>query len=216
LNALIAPLWGLSGFKNLIEDIKTKNTPVLLTGVIDVQTAHLIAGVESFVNAPSLIVAEDELKAKEIYEDIRFFNKNAMYYPTRDFIFYSADVHSRETDMQRARVVNALVNDKRPTVVLSVEALFDRHIKKETFEKYIITISEGQVINVDKLIESLVFMGYERTELVEGAGQFTVRGGIIDVFSPVEETAVRIEMWDNEIDSVRTMDCYSQRSLEKN
>lgn len=215
MNALITPLLGLSSFKNLVEDIKTKNTPVLLTGVIDVQTVHLIAGVESCVNAPSLIVVENELKAKEVYEDLRFFNKNVMHYPARDFIFYSADVHSRETDMQRAKVVNSLIKDKRPTVVLSVEALFDRHVTKEAFAKHIITINEGQVIEVENLIESLVFMGYERTELVEGAGQFSVRGGIIDIFSPVEETAVRIEMWDDEVDSIRTMDCYSQRSLEK-
>lgn len=215
MNALIAPLLGLSEFKSLIEDIKTKNTPVLLTGVIDVQTVHLIAGVESCVHAPSLIVVENELKAKEISEDLHFFNKNIMHYPTRDFIFYSADVHSRETDMQRAKVVNALIKNERPTVVLSVEALFDRHVKKEDFQNHIVTVSEGQVLDVEKFVEILVFMGYERTELVEGAGQFSVRGGIIDVFSPVEETAVRIEMWDDEVDSVRTMDCYSQRSLEK-
>ncbi|MGL4790567.1 MAG: transcription-repair coupling factor, partial [Anaerotignaceae bacterium] len=215
MRGLLEPLNKLSGFTNLIEDLKNKNTPLLLTGVIDVQISHMIGAVGEKLNVPSLIIAENDLKAKEICEDLRFFNKNTVYYPSKDFIFYSAHVHSRETDRQRAMVINKILKGERPNVVISIEALFDRRIKPEVFKKHIIKLEEGQIINIDDLAKSLILLGYERTELVEGAGQFSIRGGIVDVFSPVMDTAIRIEFWDEEIDSIRTMDTYSQRSIEK-
>ncbi len=214
-NALLKPLNELNSFKQLVEDIKTKSTPILATGVIDVQSVHLAAGIIESVGAPALIIAENELKAKEIYEDLKFFNKDAEIYPSRDFIFYSADVHSRETDRQRQRVLSSLLKGKRNTVVLCVEALFDRKPKKEDFEKHVLFLEEGQHIDVEDLSRKLIFMGYERCDIVESVGQFSIRGGIVDIFSPIEEAAVRLEMWDDEVDSIRTMDVYSQRSLER-
>ena len=214
-NAFLKPLQKLKGFRRVVEDIENNNTPVLLAGAIDVQSSHLIAAVAENMNTSVLVIAENELKAKKIYEDTKFFNKNTMFYPSKDFIFYSADVHSGENDRQRHSVVNALIKEKNPIIVLSIEALFGRRVEKEKFSEHIFSLKEGETLDIDEFIGKLVYMGYERCELVEGIGQFCVRGGILDIYSPVEDTAVRIEMWDDEIDSIRTMDVYSQRSIDR-
>ncbi len=200
-------------FKNLME--KEKST-VLATGVLDSQKAHLIYAMEYLLKKSSLIIAANELKAKEIYDDMRFFIKDKiMYYPSKDIIFYSADVKSSDIIKKRFEIIEKLINGEKISVVLSIEALFDRLAEKEIFKKHIININEGDKISLDELAKKLIFMGYERCELVEGQGQFAVRGGIMDLFSSVMENAVRIEFWDDEVDSIRILDSYSQRSVER-
>ena len=205
----------LESYERLKDDIKNKNTPILATGVIDVQNMQLASALSSQLMRPALIIAENELMAKKMYEDYRFFDKNVCLFPSRDIIFFSADVHSRETDIKRFKIINSLLKGERKSVIISAETLFDRFVKKEIFEKSIITLSEGDIVNTDELIKKLVMLGYERTEQIEGTGQFSVRGGIIDIFSPVEDNAVRIELWDDEIDTIRIMDVYTQRSTER-
>lgn len=215
MKAFIEPLLELDGYRRLLDCIKLKNTPVLATGVIDVQKTHMTAGIMTHLSRPVLILAANELKAKAIWEDIQFFTENSYYYPAKDILFYSADVHSKDIVKKRFQVMNCLLNDQKPVIVASIEALFDRFMRKETFCNYIVKLETGQVIFQRELIQKLSVMGYERTELVEAPGQFAVRGGILDVFSPIEDNAVRIEFWDDEIDSIRSMDAYSQRSVEK-
>lgn len=205
----------LESYERLKDDIKNKNTPILATGVIDVQNMQLASALSSQLMRPALIIAENELMAKKMYEDYRFFDKNVCLFPSRDIIFFSADVHSRETDIKRFKIINSLLKGERKSIIISAETIFDRFVKKEIFEKSIITLSEGDIVNTDELIKKLVMLGYERTEQIEGTGQFSVRGGIIDIFSPVEDNAVRIELWDDEIDTIRIMDVYTQRSTER-
>lgn len=216
LNTIIAPLLENKEFdllKNLIEKGKS---PVLATGVLDSQKAHLIYGIESLINKSSLIIASSELKAKEIYEDMQFFIKDKiMYYPSKDIIFYSADVKSTDIIKKRFEVIDKLISGEKISVVLSVEALFDRLVEKNIFKNFIIEINEGDSVDINELAQKLVFMGYERCELVEAQGQFAIRGGIIDLYSSVMENAVRIEFWDDEVDSIRLLDSFSQRSVEK-
>ncbi len=214
MKALMEPLLELDSYNHLLRDIKAKNTPVLTTGVIDVEQIHLVGGVKTHLERPALIITYSELRAKEIAEDMRFFDKNAMVYPSKDIIFYSADVHSKDIIKNRFLVLDALLKGEKPTVILSVEALFDRLVKKEVFQSFKLGIRPGDIIQMDTLVEKLVFMGYEKTEQVEGPGQFALRGGIIDIFSGVEENPVRIEFWDDEVDSIRVIDPYSQRSIE--
>lgn len=215
MNALIEPLKELEGYNRLLKNISTNITPVLATGVIDVQQSHIIHAASNHLNRPALIVTSSELKAKEICDDIRFFDKEVMYYPSKDIIFYSADVQSHDIVKNRFSVINALINGETPTIVLSVEALFDRLMEKQIFETFIIKLKSSDIIKMDDLIKKLIYIGYERTELVEGAGQFAARGGILDIFSPTEDNPIRIEFWDDEIDSIRVIDAYSQRTIDK-
>ena len=216
MDALINPLKQLDSFQKIIAAIKQQTTPILVTGVIDSQKAHLSYGIQKEHNMPALIVASSELKAREIYDDMRFFlGDKVMYYPSKDIIFYNADLKSIDIETQRFSVLHSLIHNEKPTIVLSVEALFDRLVEKDIFAKFILNLEVGQEISINRLAEMLVYIGYERRDLVESAGQFAVRGGIMDLFTAINDDAIRLEFWGDEIDSIRLLDSLSQRSIEK-
>lgn len=216
MNALLKPFSENKSFNNIINSIKNNITPVMATGVIDSQKTHLIYYINQCLERQSLIITNSELKAKEIYNDLKFFLKeDVMFYPSKDIIFYSADVKSIDIIKERFEVINRLLNGDKITLVLSIEALFDKLVPKNIFKDYIIDINSGDNISIEELSTKLMFMGYERTELVEGQGQFALRGGIMDLYSTISENAVRIEFWGDEIDSIRILDSFSQRSVEQ-
>ncbi|WP_304507108.1 transcription-repair coupling factor [Anaerotignum sp.] len=215
MKALTEPLLELEGYQNVLEAIRKNHTPVFATGVIDVEKMHLLYSLKEHCEKPLLILTYSELRAREILEDISFFYKNAIYYPAKDILFYSADVHSTEMNRQRFATMERLLSGERPVIVASMEALLDRYPAKEVFTQFILTLKVGDIVDINKLTKQLVCLGYERTELVESAGQFALRGGILDIYSLTAEDAVRIEFWDDEIDSIRSMDASSQRSVDK-
>ncbi|WP_352399499.1 transcription-repair coupling factor [Anaerotignum sp.] len=215
MKTLTEPLLELEGYQNVLESIRNNHTPVFATGVIDVEKAHLLFSIKEHCQRPLLILTYSELRAREILEDISFFHRNPIYYPAKDILFYSADVHSMEMNRQRFIAMERLLSGERSIIVASMEALLDRFPRKEIFTKFILTLKVGDVLNMTQLIRQLICLGYERTELVESAGQFALRGGILDIYSLTCDEAVRIEMWDDEIDSIRSMDPASQRSVDK-
>lgn len=212
---LTEPLTEFADYRYLLENIKSKNTPVLTTGVIDVQKTLLIYAICEHTGCNALIITDNESTAKDIYNDLSFLDDKAVYLPAKDFIFYSADVHSSDITKQRFKTIDDCLKGEARFVCTTAEALFERLMPKKELEKNIIELKEGDVISLEELQKKLVFMGYERSEIVEGVGQFAVRGGIVDIFSPVQESAVRIEFWDDEVDSVRSFDAMSQRSVGK-
>ncbi|MFV0314532.1 MAG: transcription-repair coupling factor, partial [Anaerotignum sp.] len=215
MKTLTEPLLELEGYQNVLQSIEMKSTPVFVTGVIDVEKAHILFSIKEHLKRSLLILTHSELRAREIIENLSFFQKNSIYFPSKDILFYSADVHSMEMNRQRFGAMERLLSGERSIVVASMEALLDRYPKKEIFTKFILSLKVGEVVNMDKLIKQLVCLGYERTELVESAGQFALRGGILDVYSLTADEPVRIELWDDEIDSIRSIDATSQRSIDK-
>jgi len=190
VNGLIKPLNELAGFVSLKDAINKKKTPVMAAGVMDSQKAHLAAGLSEAMGAPVLFVAASELKAKEVFSDLRFFYKNkALLFPSKDIIFYGADVRSAEILKRRFETLGALLSGEKYAVCCSVEALFDRLSPAGAFKNAILKIETGQNLPIDKLAERLVFIGYERADAVEGAGQFALRGGILDVCAPIDNAA---------------------------
>lgn len=215
MKSLTEPLLELESYQSLLEEIRIGHTPVFATGVIDVEKNHLLYAMGEHLRRPMVILTHSEVRAKEILEDMQFFTKAGMYYPAKDILFYSADVHSMEMNRQRFLVVEKLLEGQCPLIVASVEAFLDRYPKKDVFASFLLTLRVGEVRELSDLTKQLVFMGYERAELVESPGQFAVRGGILDIYPLTAEDAVRIEFWDDEIDSIRAMDAQSQRSVDK-
>lgn len=210
---LTEPLTELVDYRYLLENIKSKNTPVLTTGVIDVQKTQLIYSVCEHIGCNALIITDNESAAKDIYNDLEMLDDNAVHFPAKDFIFYSADVHSSDITKQRFKTIDKCIKGEARFICATAESLFERLMPKKELEKNIVVLKEGDIISLEELQKKLVFMGYERSEIVEGIGQFAVRGGIVDIFSPVHETAARIEFWDDEVDSIRSFDAMSQRSV---
>lgn len=206
-------------FKEVIKLINnTKSNGVIsLAGTLESQKAHVLSTISNTINSTNIIICESEIGAKSYFDDLKFFLKDKVfYYPSKDIIFYSADVKSTDIIKRRFEVIKNILENKTDniTIVLSIEALFDRLVDPSIFQKFILNFRAGDLININDISNKLLLMGYEKYENIEGAGQFAVRGGIIDIFSPIFDNAFRIELYGDEIDSIRIVDVVSGRSIE--
>lgn len=218
MKTFYAPLSELAGIEQLKKDFEVTGQPVMISGCIDTQKIHLVhAAVNDY--RFRLIIAGDEAKAREMQEDSRFFDKSSIYYPAKDFIFYSADVHGNQLAGERLRCIQKIIaaqdNKTNITVITTIDGCVDMLMPLQRYRDNIIHFKNSDIIDTEKLISKLVGIGYTRVPMIDGQGQFAVRGGIIDIFSYTDETPVRIELWDDEIDSIRFFDVESQRSVEK-
>ena len=214
MKAFIQPLQSLAEFEQ-IQKCAGENRGIMeISGCIESQKVHMMYGLSGLF--PShLILAEDEKRAKQIYEDYRFYDKEVYYYPAKDLLFFQADIHGNLLIRQRMQVIKALLEKERITVVTSIDGCMDFLLPLEEIKKSLIHYESDSPIDLEALKDSLVALGYERVGQVEMPGQFSVRGGIIDIYSLTEENPWRIELWGDEIDSIRSFDAESQRSLEK-
>ena len=214
LKTFTAPLMELKEFIDIRDNIKLKNLPVQVTGCIDSQKCHLIYGLgEDFTFR--VIVTYNDLKAKEIYEDYRLYDKEVYLYPAKDIIFYSADIHGNAIVRDRLKILRRIIEHKNTTVIVTLDGGMDRLLPLQMVKDRVIKVNKDSIIKLQELSASLVHLGYERQAQVEAPGDFAIRGGIIDIFPLTEEAPYRIELWGDEIDSIRTFDVSSQRSIEQ-
>lgn len=208
------PLKELKEFTDLYDELYQKRGPLQVSGCMDSQKTHLMYELSKDLSW-KLVVTYDDSRAKEIYDDFRLFDGNVWLYPAKDLLFYSADIHGNLMTKQRMVVVKQLMENKSGIVVTTFDGLMDHLLPIQNLEKHILTVKAGQTLDIEEWKEKLVEIGYERMGQVDGMGQFSVRGGIIDVFPLTEEQPFRIELWDDEVDSIRTFDLESQRSVEQ-
>ena len=195
------PLQELNGFKEVSDNLKSKNTPIQITGCIDSQKCHLISGLG--VDYPlKLIITYDDIKAKEIFEDYQLFDKDVFLYPAKDIIFYSADIHGNAIVNERLKTLRRLLEKKPTTIITTIDGGMDKILPLSMLEDSIIEINELTTIDSGALSEGLVRMGYERVSQVESSGEFAIRGGIIDIFCTTEDNPFRVELWGDEVDSM--------------
>ena len=208
------PLTELKEFEDLNEDILKERGPVQVSGCMDSQRVHLMY--ETAKDVPwKLVVTYDESRARELYDDFRYFEPNTWLYPAKDLLFYSADIHGNLMVKQRLQVIRNMLENNRGIVVTTLDGLMDHLMPLELMRSQAVTIAYGDEMDLEEWSERLTAMGYERLPQVDGTGQFSIRGGIVDIFPLTEELPVRIELWDTEIDSIRTFDTESQRSVKK-
>ena len=210
------PLLELQEYDNLVQALKSGKGPLQVTGTLDSQKVHLMYELgEASAFSWKLVVTYDDTRAKEIYDDLRSFTSRVWLYPAKDLLFYSADIHGNLMARQRIAVLRRLMEDREGVVVTTMDGLMDHLLPLKYLREQSITVESGQVIDLDVWKERLIAMGYERVAQVDGMGQFSIRGGIVDIFPLTEEVPVRIELWDDEVDSIRTFDLESQRSVEQ-
>ena len=214
MEALVQPLLGLAEFEDIQKEIRKGAGMVQVAGCVDSQKAHFIYG-RTKGDGTKLIIAEDDIKAKALYEDYRFYDDKTQFYPAKDLIFYQADIHSNLLVTRRMKVIKSLLEDKDITVVTSIAGCMDNIMPAAQINKRIMELKKDESVSLEQLTKDLVSNGYERTAQVEASGHFSVRGGIIDVFSITEQNPWRIELWGDEIDSIRSFDVESQRSVEE-
>ena len=211
MNSIISKMQTNNKFTEFIEDIKNKKGPICVSGLSDVYKAQLIGATKENLKNICLIITYNEIQAKKIYDDVKQFEKNTFIFNKKDIVTYDYEVESYDNLYERIKVLNEL--NKKCIVITTIEAAMQKMIPKEVLYKNKIKLKVGDTIDTEELKEKLISMGYERTELTEGNGQFCIRGGIIDI-SISENLGVRIELWGDDIDSIRYFNLSSQRSTE--
>ncbi|MDE6405750.1 MAG: transcription-repair coupling factor [Lachnospiraceae bacterium] len=214
MRALLAPLSELGEYEEIRELLARGKASAALSGCADSQKLHMIYGLgEGFRR--KLIITFNDLRAKELYEDYQFYDRNVMLYPAKDLIFFQADIHGNQLTKERIKVFRRMAEGVPLTVITTFDALMAPQASLEEWSGHVIRIDRQRSVEERELAESLVGLGYERCDQVEEPGQFSIRGGIVDIFDLTEENPYRIELWGDEVESIRSFDVLSQRSIEK-
>lgn len=214
MRTFTAPLYELGEFEEITKLLRKQRAAVALTGCVDSQKLHMIYGLSDGFKY-KIIVTFNDLRAKDIYEDYKLYDKNVTMYPAKDLIFYQADIHGNELVKERIKALRRIMEGRPLTVVTTFDSLLAPQVPLSVLEQYVVSIGHQSSVNEQELAEKLVRMGYEKNYQVEAPGQFSIRGGIVDIFDLTEENPYRIELWGEEVESIRSFDILSQRSIEK-
>ena len=198
MNTVLAPIRELGEYEETIKALDKKGGKVSISGCVDSQKLHMVFGTDQDYDV-KLIVTYSDIKARELLEDCRLYCRESYFYPAKDLIFYQADVHGNQLVKERMAVQRRLLEKIPVTIVTTFSALMAHQIPLSVLEDNIISIGKGSVVEERALARRLVAMGYEKNYQVEAPGQFSIRGGIVDIFDLTAENPVRIELWGDEI-----------------
>ena len=220
MSTLTAPLKESENYIKIVEAMQKDPSSVLVEGCAEAQKLHLayaLSKEESLAACArfKLIVTYSEKRAREILEGFRFYDRNTVLFPAKDLIFYQADLRGRELDTERIRCLRRLMEGRPATVVTTFSALMTPQVPLEVLEKSVIEVSKRGELSLTDTANRLVSLGYEKQYQVEKPGQFAIRGDILDIFELTEENPYRIELWGDEVESIRAFDVLSQRSLAR-
>ena len=213
MQALIRPLNELAEFEEISRDIRKGAGMIRVCGCVNSQKTHMMYALSDGCNY-RVIACSSESKAKQVYEEYRFLDPNTHLYPAKDLLFYQADLRSKELVSQRMEVIQSVAAGEKATVITSFDAFMDTLLPKDVIVEKTVRIANDSTFHLEEMQSRLVALGYDREVQIEAPGQFAVRGGILDVYPLTEELPIRIELWVDEVDSIRTFDVETQRSIE--
>ena len=213
MKAFTEPLLELAEFETIQKTKYRGKGMIQIAGSTGSQKSHLAYALSGDGRRILYILADEE-KAKEVLEEYQFLDGEVLFYPAKDFLFYRADIRGKYLVKQRMEVFRALKEEENVTVITTIGALMDGVRPPLKIDEEVFSVRTGETSDLEELVQRLSAMGYDREVQIEGPGQFAVRGGIVDIFPLTEEMPVRIEFWDDEIDSIRTFDAQTQRSIE--
>ncbi|CEK32567.1 transcription-repair coupling factor (TRCF ATP-dependent helicase mfd) [[Clostridium] sordellii] len=212
----ISPLQNSKEYKDVINNIENNKGTLLINGLVQSQKPNIVYSIFNDLKKQILYIANTDLEAKKVYEDLCFYMKDKVdYLSSQDIYFYHLDAKDRNDEARKLKVLLRMISKENTVIVTSVEAVLSKYVPKEVLKKNIFTYKIGDTIDIENISKKLVNLGYERVSKIEGFGQFSIRGGIIDVFSLEYDTPIRIELFDDEIESIRTFDVFTQKSIKK-
>ncbi len=214
MRALLAPLEELGEYEEIKKMLAKERALVSLNGCMDSEKLHMIYGLGDGFRY-KIIVTFSDLKAKELYEDYKFYDRNVTLYPAKDLIFFQADIHGNQLTTERIKCLRRIMEGRPTTVITTYDALMAPQVPPEVWRQRVIHIDKTTGVKEEELAIRLVELGYEKNYQVDIPGQFSIRGGIIDIFDLTEENPYRIELWGEDVESIRSFDILSQRSIEK-
>ena len=192
-------------------------SPLSVTGLTEQAKAHVTAHLCAQKQTGAMVVCDSDYSARRFCEALRFFTEaESIYYPSKEIEYYKVDAKSNELEAQRLAALGRLAEEGEQAVfVLGVDALLQFAADFAAFRQSIITLEDGGSYHVETLLEQLTNLGYVHEDMVEARGQFSVRGGIVDVYPPAAENPYRIEFFGEDIDSIREFDPIMQTSVQR-
>jgi len=215
MNPLVKELPKHSKYLELLNSIKNRETNLSITGLTDASKAHVIYSLYNYSGVRPVVVCPNVSTAKKFIQDMKFYSdREIVYLPAREVIYYDVDVQSRETNNERVYAISKIAMDEDIILVTTIEALLQPMLNITEYMGLNINLKIGDTIDLNEIISKFLKLGYTREELVTAKGQFSVRGGIIDIYPIEANMPYRIELFGDEIDSIRTFDSIDQRSKE--
>ncbi len=212
MNTILGELGKSQKFVTLINQIEKEKSSIMLSGLTDVGMVELLTSINEYSKRPILIVTYNEIQAKEILENIKTFTDKGYMFPKKEIVTYDYIAESKDLPYERIELLNKIKEKRKPIIVTTIEALTQKLPPKDVLYKNILHFKIGDIYSLDEIKKKLVNLGYVRCDLIEGRGQFSIRGGILDI-SISEKIGVRIEFWGDEVDSIRNFAIISQRSI---
>ena len=213
MNTILGELGKNPKFCEYIKTIENKKSPIAISGLTDVGMTQMISATREFAKRPILVITYNEIQAQKILKDIKYFTDKVYYLPKKEIVTYDYVAESKDLPYERIETLNKMQEMRTGVVITTIEAVLQKMINKKALYKNTLNFKVGDSENLETIKQKLVELGYVRCDLIEGRGQFSVRGGIVDI-SVNEKEGVRLEFWGDEIDSIRYFNVVSQRSTE--
>ena len=213
MNLIQKELEKSSKFNDFINNIENKKSPIAISGLTGVAEASIIAKCLEETKRPILVITYNDIQAQTLVNDLKFFTEEVAYLPKKEIITYDYVAESKNLPYERIEILNKIYKKQKTIIVTSVETIKQKIISKEALYKNTLNFKVGDRCDLELLKQKLIDLGYQRFDLIDGRGEFSVRGGIIDI-STTENTGIRIELWGDEIDSIRHFNIISQRSID--
>lgn len=213
MNLLLEECANSKKWKECIKEMENKTGPILVSGLVDVSKSVLVAACQAKTNRPICLVTYNEIQARKILQDLQALQSGVYFFPKKEIVAYDYVAENIDGAFERMEVLNKIQDGKIKILVTTIEALMQETICKQDLYQNQLFFKIGTNQKLEELKEQLVRMGYTRADLVETRGEFSVRGGIVDIATD-ENSGVRIEFWGDEVDSIRIFQIASQRSTQ--
>lgn len=214
MNDIVKVLPNFKKFNDYISNVKDNTSPIMLSGLTDSGKVHFAYSTYFYAEKPICIITYNELQAKKIIRNLEYFENSISYFPKKEIMAYDYLAESKDITYSRIATLNEIHKNQAKIIVTTIEAVSQKIIPEDVLYKNILKLKVGDIINLENIKQKLVLLGYERQDVVENKSEFSIRGGIIDV-AISEKQGIRIELWGDEIDSIRTFDINTQRSMDK-
>ena len=214
MNTIIGEMGKSPKFIELLNKIESKQSPILISGLVGVGEAQIAEAIHKFGKKSILILTYNEIQAKQLYEDLSYYNEDVVFFPKKEIVTYDYIAESKDLPYERIEALNKIVSKKKQIVITTIEAAIQKLPAKKSLHKNELKIKVGESYNLEEIKKKLVNLGYSRYDLIEGRGQFSVRGGIVDI-AVNNKTGIRVEFWGDEVDSIREFSISSQRSISE-
>ncbi|GKX68723.1 transcription-repair coupling factor [Inconstantimicrobium mannanitabidum] len=216
LDGIMIPLLESKEFMQIQSMIKERKFPIGINGLSESGKSYFVSALFGSSEKSIVVVTHSDYEARNIYEDLSLYINEVYYFPSKEVVFYNIDAISGDLRWARLKILKEIIESKRKKIIVtSVENFSANYTPLDLIKEHSFTIKVGETVDFNEITTKLVQAGYTRMEVVDGKGQFSLRGGILDLYPPTATIPYRIELFDDEVDSIRTFNVESQRSIEK-